>query len=174
MGDLLALGTAFLKIGLVGFGGGNNLIPLVESQVVPRWLSADEFMELVGVNFAFPGLSVIKLAGVVGLKAAGVPGLLVSVASLTLPGVVAMAVAYSLILQHREHPVLQKFLLAMRYATPALLAVTAFAMLRGVIEERPHTGGVLLMGGLFAGMYWLGLSPLVAVLLAGVIGVFIF
>jgi chromate transporter len=174
VGVLPALVAAFLKIGLIGFGGGNNLIPLVQAEVVPRWMTADEFTELVGVNFAFPGLSVIKLAGVVGLRAGGIPGLILSVASLTLPGVVLMAGAYTAMMKHRENLFVQKFLTAMKYATPALLAVTAFVMLRSVIEERPDVGGVLLMGGLFAAMYWLGLSPLLAVLLAGVVGLLIF
>lgn len=174
MGDTLALFAAFLKVGVLGFGGGNNLIPLVESQVVPRWVSAEEFTELVGVNFAFPGLSVVKLAGVIGLKGAGIQGLVVSVAALTLPGVVVMVAAYTLMMQHRDHPLLQRFLTAMKYATPALLAVTAFAMFRGVLEERPHIGGVILMGGLFAALYWFHMSPLVAVVLAGLLGLVIF
>lgn len=171
---LVALFLAFAKIGVAGFGGGNNLIPLVQTEVVPRWMTADEFTELVGVNFAFPGLSVIKLAGVVGIKVAGVPGLLVSVGALTLPGVVLMAAAYTLVSQHRDHQLLRKFLTAMKYVTPALLAVTAAAMFRGVIDERPHMGGLALMTGLFAAMYWFDLSPLLAVLLAGLLGLVIF
>lgn len=174
MGNLLPLLGAFLKIGIVGFGGGNNLIPLVESQVVPRWISTNEFSELVGVNFAFPGLSAVKLAGVVGLKAAGIPGLIVSVSALTLPGVVAMATAYRLMQQYRDYGSLQGFLTAMKYATPALLAVTALSMFQGALGERPHVGGVALAVGLFAAMHWLHLSPLMAVALAGGLGMLFF
>lgn len=174
MGNLLPLFVAFLKIGIVGFGGGNNLIPLVESQVVPRWISTTEFSELTGINFAFPGLSAIKLAGVVGLKAAGVLGLIVSVSALTLPGVIAMALTYTFVLEHREHWILQRFLTAMKYATPAILGVTALAMFQGALSERPHLSGVLLTIGLFAAMHWLHLSPLLAVVLAGGLGLLLF
>jgi chromate transporter len=76
---LLELFWSCTKIGLLAFRGGNAAIPLLESEVVPRWISQQEFGELVGINFAFPGISILKLAGMVGLRAAGTPGLLVAI-----------------------------------------------------------------------------------------------
>ncbi len=67
IGTLLELFWSCVKIGLLAFGGGNAAIPLLEAEAVPRWMSQQEFGELVGINFAFPGVSILKLAGMVGL-----------------------------------------------------------------------------------------------------------
>ena len=48
---LLELFWSCTKIGLLAFGGGNAAIPLLESEAVPRWISEQEFGELVGINF---------------------------------------------------------------------------------------------------------------------------
>src|SRR5262245_5235593 len=79
IGTLLELFWSCTKIGRLAFGGGNAAIPLLESEAVPRWISEQEFGELVGINFAFPGISILKLAGMVGLRAAGIPRLLMAV-----------------------------------------------------------------------------------------------
>ena len=86
IGTLLELFWSCTKIGLLAFGGGNAAIPLLESEAVPRWISEQEFGELVGINFAFPGISILKLAGMVGLRAAGTPGLLVAISAIAWPG----------------------------------------------------------------------------------------
>ena len=83
IGTLLELFWSCTKIGLLAFGGGNAAIPLLESEAAPRWISEQEFGELVGINFAFPGISILKLAGMVGLRAAGTPGLLVAIIGTT-------------------------------------------------------------------------------------------
>jgi len=72
---LLELLWSCMKIGLLAFGGGNAAIPLLEAAAVPRWMSQQEFGELVSINFAFPGISILKLAGMVGLRAAKVAGI---------------------------------------------------------------------------------------------------
>src|SRR6266542_2043165 len=66
-GTLLELFWSCVKIGLLAFGGGNAAIPLLEAAAVPRWMSQQEFGELVSINFAFPGISILKLAGMAGL-----------------------------------------------------------------------------------------------------------
>ena len=74
IGTLLELFWSCTKIGLLAFGGGNAAIPLLESEAVPRWISQQEFGELVGINFAFPGISILKLAGMVASVPPGHPG----------------------------------------------------------------------------------------------------
>jgi chromate transport protein ChrA len=64
LGTLLELCWAGVKIVCLAFGGGMAAIPLLEAEAVPRWMSPQEFGDLVGLNCAFPGISILKLAGV--------------------------------------------------------------------------------------------------------------
>jgi chromate transporter len=170
---VLELFWACVKIGCLAFGGGNAAIPLLEDAAVPRWISQQEFGELVGINFAFPGLSILKVAGMIGLRAAGLPGLLVTVVGLTAPGLVLTIGAYSLLIQYRDHTLVQRGLLAMQYAAAALLASSALHIMQGATHGRWHLMGVVLGLGLFLAAYFMHFGPIPILALAAVIGLLI-
>jgi chromate transporter len=173
IGTLLELFWACVKIGCLAFGGGNAAIPLLEAEAVPRWVSQQEFGELVGLNFAFPGVSILKLAGMVGLRAAGTLGLLVAVVGLAAPGLVLSIGAYSLLVQYRDHSLVHRSLLAMQYAAAALLVSSALRMVQTASGGQWHGVGVALGLGLFLLAYFLHLGPVLVVLLAAAVGMLI-
>jgi chromate transporter len=173
IGTLLELCWACVKIGCLAFGGGNAAIPLLEAEAVPRWVSQQEFGELVGLNFAFPGLSILKVAGMVGLRAAGTPGLLVAVIGLAAPGLVLSIAAYSLLMQYRDHRLVRRSLVAMQYAAAALLVSSALRMVQTAANGQWHGVGVALGLGLFLLTYFLHLGPVLVMLLAAAVGILI-
>jgi chromate transporter len=65
--------TGFLLLGLMGFGG---VLPLARTMMVDerRWLSADEFTDLLGLCQFLPGGNIINMSVAVGLKFRGVAG----------------------------------------------------------------------------------------------------
>jgi chromate transporter len=170
---LLELFWSCTKIGLLAFGGGNAAIPLLESEAVPRWISEQEFGELVGINFAFPGISILKLAGMVGLRAAGTPGLLVAIIGIALPGLVLTIAAYSLLIQYRDHGLVRRGLMAMQYAAAALLASSALRIMHAASGGQFHVVGAALALGLFLVAYVLQLGAVLVLILAAAIGLLI-
>jgi chromate transporter len=173
IGTLLELFWSCVKIGLLAFGGGNAAIPLLEAEAVPRWMSQQEFGELVGINFAFPGVSILKLAGMVGLRAAGAPGLLVAVIALASPGLVLTIGAYGLLVQYRDHGLVRRGLVAMQYAAAALLASSALRMVQSASGGQFHVVGVALVLGLFLVAYFMHLGPVLVLVLAAALGMLI-
>jgi chromate transporter len=173
IGTLLELFWSCVKIGLLAFGGGNAAIPLLEAEAVPRWMSQQEFGELVGINFAFPGVSILKLAGMVGLRAAGAPGLLVAVIGLASPGLVLTIGAYGFLVQYRDHGLVRRGLAAMQYAAAALLASSALRMVQSASGGQFHVVGVGLVLGLFLVAYFMHLGPVLVLVLAAAIGILI-
>lgn len=65
-----------LKIGLFTFGGGYAMISLLDRECVERkkWLSTDEFVDLVTIAESTPGPIAINCATYVGYKHSGVFG----------------------------------------------------------------------------------------------------
>jgi len=173
IGTLLELFWACMKIGCLAFGGGNAAIPLLEAEAVPRWMSQHEFGELVGLNFAFPGIALLKLGGMVGLRAAGTPGLLVAVIGLASPGLLLTIVAYGLLVQYRDHGLVRRGLLAMQYAAAAILASSALRMAQAAAGGQVHIVGLALGLGLFVVAYFLRLGPALVVILAAAVGLLI-
>jgi chromate transporter len=67
----------FLKLGLIGFGGPAAHVALMEDDVVRRrrWLTREQFLDLLGATNLIPGPNSTEMAIHVGFVRAGWPGL---------------------------------------------------------------------------------------------------
>src|SRR3990172_6669065 len=70
----------FLKLGSISFGGPAAHIALMEREVVQRlrWLSPEEFRDLLGATNLIPGPNSTEMAIHVGHRKAGWKGLMVA------------------------------------------------------------------------------------------------
>jgi chromate transporter len=84
---LRELARLFLKLGVIGFGGPAAHIALMEDEVVRRrrWLTREEFLDLVGATNLIPGPNSTEVAIHVGRVRAGAAGLVVAGAAFILP-----------------------------------------------------------------------------------------
>jgi chromate transporter len=73
--SLSELFLGFLRLGLTGFGG---VLPLARDMIVERrrWLTGDEFTELLALCQFLPGGNIINVSVAVGLRFRGIPGAL--------------------------------------------------------------------------------------------------
>lgn len=67
------LTATFARIGAFTFGGGWAMISLIEREVVTskRWLSRQEFFDLLAVTQALPGILAVNFAAAIGDRMAG-------------------------------------------------------------------------------------------------------
>lgn len=88
---ILKIAAVFLKIGVIFFGGGYVLIPLLHRIMVDemRWLSLKEFLDGVALSQLTPG-PLAMLATFAGFKGAGFAGALVATVCIFLPGTILM------------------------------------------------------------------------------------
>ncbi|WP_043516805.1 chromate transporter [Halomonas sp. BC04] len=99
-----ALLWAFTRIGLLGFGGGPAMIPLVQQEVVKRhgWLNDEEFADVLAIGNTLPGPIATKMPGYIGYRVAGVAGCFIAVTAVILPMVVAMIALLALFSSYRH------------------------------------------------------------------------
>jgi len=95
---------AFLRSGLLCFGGGPASIPFVQREVVERykWMNNEELAEVVAIGNTLPGPINTKMAGYIGYKVGGMVGLLVAMAGMVLPTAVLMIILLTT-LRHFAH-----------------------------------------------------------------------
>ena len=76
MKKLLELFVAFAKVGVMTFGGGYAMIPILEREIVDRqgWASGEELMDYYAVGQCTPGVIAVNTATFIGYSVAGVPG----------------------------------------------------------------------------------------------------
>ena len=84
--DLGLMSLIFLKIGVISFGGGYAMIPILQWDMVDHlgWLTLQQFLDGILLGFVTPG-PIIILATFVGYWVHGLPGAVVATVSIFLP-----------------------------------------------------------------------------------------
>ncbi len=133
------------RLGVIGFGGGPSMIPLIRAEVVDhrQWMTNSEFVDVLGGANALPGPITTKLAAYVGWEVAGAGGALTSVVALVAPSAVVTIALMQLLLRYADRPWVHGALAAVRPVAISLLLWTVWLL-------APKVGGSLgpmLVGG---------------------------
>lgn len=101
MTTMISMLLSMLKVGLVGFGGGNAIIPLLEKEVVTtkKLISADDYNKYVVLCNITPGTFTVKLASAIGEHVCGLSGMILAPLMMALPGVLLTLLFISLLSQ---------------------------------------------------------------------------
>jgi chromate transporter len=169
---LAALFVGFLKVSLLGFGGG-----LVWARRIvvdrQRWLDDQEFAEILTLCQFMPGPNIVGITLCVGSRLRGPLGAVSAVAGfILLPWTLGLSLG-GLLLQYAHLPVLQNILSGLSAAAAGLMIATGIRLL---IPHRNRRTALLFAALAFTGMAFvkvpllivlLGLAP-VSIAVAGI------
>ena len=157
------------KIGALTLGGGYAMIQVMEREFVDKnhWLDKQEFMDILIVAQATPGIFAIDMASHIGYKARGVWGGIVGALGIALPSIIAIILIAMFFHSFRENPYVEKFFRTVRPAVVALIAVPCVNMAKTAKINRrnawiPVASCVLI--------WLLGVSPILIIIAAGLGG----
>lgn len=91
------------RIGSIIFGGGQVVLPMLQDEVVPSWMTKDQFLQGLGLAQSMPG-PLFNFASYLGAVRKGVPGALLAYVGLFGPGVILIffMVPFWAALRHNE------------------------------------------------------------------------
>ncbi len=127
---LINLILTFAKIGLVGFGGGYAMIPLIQTEIINHnWLAPAEFADIVAVSQMTPGPVAVNAATFIGFRTYGILGGFCATLGLLLPSLVIITIVAHMVDKFKQNHLLQAALLTIRPAAIGLIgsAVLFFA-----------------------------------------------
>ncbi len=161
--------TTFFKIGLFTFGGGYAMIPLIEAEVVEkhRWVTKEEFLDLIAIAQSCPGVFAINISTFIGYKLRRTLGAISCALGAALPSfLIILAIA---IFFHRfeDNAVVAAMFRGIRPAVVALIAVPTFNMARQAKLNR-YTVWIPVVSALL--IWLLGVSPIYIILVAAIGG----
>ncbi|MFO7571093.1 MAG: chromate efflux transporter [Gaiellaceae bacterium] len=134
-GSVLQVFTAAGKLGLTSFGGPIAHIGYFRDEYVRRrrWLSDDEFADLVGLTQFLPGPASSQLGIAIGMQRAGLLGGLAAWLAFTAPSAVAMIALASVF---RTHDVADAgWVLGLKLAAVAVVAHAVVTMWRSLVTD---------------------------------------
>jgi chromate transporter len=172
---LFTLFISFVKVGLFGWGGGAALIPLIERECLRhQWLNPGEFSDLIALSAASPGVFAVKMAAYIGYRQAGVLGSVTGVAGIVLPGVLVLFALFYVAERYQKNVTVQKVILGLKYGAAGFIAYSIFKVLPAAPPTRwTLIIGLLLSAAVFVALRY-GCDPILAIIIAGMLGVVLF
>jgi chromate transporter len=176
----LELFWAFLQVGLFSFGGGYAALPLIEEIIVETngWLTVGEFTDLITISQMTPGPIAVNSATFVGMNIAGFGGAIVATLGNLLPSFVIVTAMAWLYMKYRTIDTLQNVLNVLQPAVIAMIAtaglslvITAFWGEGALILSNINIVAVVLFGLCLVLLLKFKFSPILVMVLAGVLNV---
>lgn len=128
---LLKLFFAFIQVGMFSVGGGYAAIPLIQEQIVTihHLMTMEEFSDLITVAEMTPGPISINSATFVGMRIAGIPGVLLCSIGCIIPSFIICLTLAHFYYKYRTVSGVQVVLGSLRPAVVALVASAGASIL---------------------------------------------
>ncbi|MEW9701883.1 chromate transporter [Paenibacillus sp. SI8] len=129
MGNAYAqIGAAMFRTGILGYGGGPSIVPLIRYEAVTRfqWMTDEEFVEVLAIANALPGPIATKLAGYLGYRLKGTWGAALGVFAHIAPTCIAMVGLFSFIQFFSTSLVIKGMIAAVVPVVAVMLGVMAY------------------------------------------------
>lgn len=127
--SLRTLFLTYLKIGTFTIGGGYAMLELIRREVVDsyHWLDEKEFLNMMALAQAAPGLIAVNSAIFLGHRLAGGKGVAVCVAGAVLPSIVIILLVAVFFSQYKTLPTVEA---VFRYIRPVVVALIAATVVK--------------------------------------------
>ena len=124
-----SLFASFFKIGLVTFGGGLAMLPILKRDLVDSkgWLTEDEILDYFAIGQSTPGIIAVNVATFVGYKRAGMIVSIFSTSGIVFPSLIIISLIAAFVSNFNELVWVQKALKGINVAVSVLLVKAVFS-----------------------------------------------
>jgi len=161
--------TTFFRIGMFTLGGGYAMIPLIEQEVVDKrkWVSKEEFLDLIAIAQSCPGVFAINISTFIGYKLRRTSGAITCALGTALPSFLIILAIAMFFHQFQDNPIVASMFRGIRPAVVALIAAPTFRL----AMSAKLTWATVWIPIASALVIWLlGVSPIYIILAAGIGG----
>ncbi len=157
----------FVKVSAFTIGGGMAMISVVRDILVVKrkWMSEDEFMDIVAISQALPGLMAVNTAIFIGYRLMGTKGSIVATLGSILPPFIIILAIAMVFTGYKDNEVVEAIFKGIRPAVVALIAVPTIQM--AIRQKLGWLNGTLALVTM-ALIAFLKVSPIYIILVVGV------
>ena len=167
---LLSLFLSFAKVGVMTFGGGYAMIPILEREIVDRqgWASSEELMDYYAVGQCTPGVIAVNTATFIGYKVAGIAGGVIATLGVVFPSLVIITLIAGILTNFADIPAVKSAFAAVRVCVCVLIFNSVLKLWKGAVKDK---GAMVLFLLVFVLSVFFDISPVVFVLLCAASGI---
>ena len=167
---LLSLFLSFAKVGVMTFGGGYAMIPILEREIVDRqgWASSEELMDYYAVGQCTPGVIAVNTATFIGYKVGGIAGGVIATLGVVFPSLVIITLIAGILTNFADIPAVKSAFAAVRVCVCVLIFNSVLKLWKGAVKDK---GALVLFLLVLVLSVFFDISPVVFVLLCAASGI---
>ena len=167
---LWQLFVSFARVGVLTFGGGYAMIPMLEREIVDRhgWATSEELMDYYAVGQCTPGVIAVNTATFIGYKIAGNIGGVMATLGVVFPSFVIITVIAGIIQNFADIPAVRSAFAAIRVCVCVLIFNSVLKLWKGAVKDKAAL--VLCLLVLVLSMFF-NISPIVFVVFCAAAGI---
>ena len=172
MRELWTLFITFAKVGVMTFGGGMAMLPILQREVVQNkgWATDEELTDYFAIGQCTPGIIAVNTATFIGQKQRGVWGGIFATLGMVFPSLVIITALAGLITNFAHVAWVQHAFAGIRVVVCVLIFNAVLKLWKSAVHD---VWGALLFAAVLAATLLTSLSPVVYVLLSAAAGIVI-
>lgn len=170
MNMLLDLFLTFAKVGVMTFGGGYAMLPILQREVVENkhWAAEEELVDYFAIGQCTPGVIAVNTATFVGQKLKGIAGGIIATLGVVFPSLVIISLLAGVISAFSHLQWVQHAFGGIRICVCILICNAVVKLYKKAVVDKLTLVVFLLVA---LGAYFLSVSPVLFVVLSAVIGI---
>ena len=167
---LLQMFLAFAKVGVMTFGGGYAMLPILQREIVDNkgWATEEELMDYFAIGQCTPGVIAVNTATFIGQKLKGTWGAIFATLGVVFPSLIIISLLAGVIEAFSHLVWVQNAFGGIRVCVCVLIANAVVKLFKKAVVDVPTFIIFLIVA---AGSVFLSLSPVIFVLIAAIAGI---
>ena len=170
MNPYLDLFLTFARVGVMTFGGGYAMLPILEREVVDGkgWATSEELMDYYAVGQCTPGVIAVNTATFIGQKQAGNLGGIVATLGIVFPSLVIITAIAGVLTNFSHLAVVQNAFAGIRVCVCVLVFNAVVKLWKNAVVDK---WSLLLFLAVFLLSLLLDVSPVIFVIITAAAGI---
>jgi chromate transporter len=135
----LDLFLTFAKVGVMTFGGGYAMLPILQREVVEKkkWATEDQLADYYAVGQCTPGVIAVNTATFVGSSQGGIPGGIIATLGVVFPSIVIILAIAAFLSNFMHLEAVAHAFNGVRAGVVALILVSVIKLFKGAVKDWP-------------------------------------
>ena len=167
---LLQMFLTFAKVGVMTFGGGYAMLPILQREVVENkgWATEEELMDYFAIGQCTPGIIAVNTATFIGQKYKGTVGAIFTTLGVIFPSLIIISLLATVIEAFSHLIWVQNAFGGIRICVCVLIANAVTKLYKKAVVDKLT---LVIFLAVMLGSYFLDLSPVVFVVFAAAAGI---
>ena len=172
MKELMDLFIAFARVGVLTFGGGYAMLPILQREIVEKnnWATDEELMDYYAIGQCTPGVIAVNTATFIGQKNKGIIGGIMATLGVVMPSLIIITAIAAFISNFSDLAIVKNAFAGVRVCVCVLIFNAVVKLWKSSVVDKAT---MIIFIGMFLGSVLTDLSPVLFIVIAALAGIIV-